>query len=130
MPSDPRLLDLQQQADVMCLPTYGDTNPWAVLEAMACGTPVISTDVGGIPDMLDDGRAGIVVPHGDRRALGDALHTLLGDPGRRAELASRARNRCEQRYDAQRQFPILIEHLRNAAAGTTNRATDTSGVCR
>jgi glycosyltransferase involved in cell wall biosynthesis len=121
MPSDPRLLDLQQQADIMCLPTYGDTNPWAVLESMACGTPVISTEVGGIPDMLDDGRAGTVVPHGDRRALGDALRTLLDNPDRRAELAGRARERCEQRYDAQRQFPILIEHLRDAAAGGTRK---------
>jgi glycosyltransferase involved in cell wall biosynthesis len=116
MPSDPRLLDLQQQADITCLPTYGDTNPWAVLESMACGTPVISSDVGGIADMLDDGRAGIIVPHGDRRALGDALQALLASPELRSQLAGRARERCEQRYDARRQFPILLEHLRAIAA--------------
>jgi len=117
MPSDPRLLDLQQQADLMCLPTYGDTNPWAVLESMACATPVISTDVGGIPDMLAGGHAGVIVPHGDRRALGDALRALLDSPERRSELGGRARARCEEHYDAQRQFPILIEHLRNATVG-------------
>jgi glycosyltransferase involved in cell wall biosynthesis len=116
-PSDPSLLDLQQQADIMCLPTCGDANSWAVLESMACGTPVISTEVGGIPDMLDGGRAGVIVPHGDRRALGDALRTLLDSPERRTELAGRARQRCEQHYDARHQFPILIKHLRRAAAG-------------
>jgi alpha-maltose-1-phosphate synthase len=117
MPSDPRLLDLQQQADLMCLPTHGDTNPWAVLESMACGTPVISTELGGIPDMLDAGRAGIIVTHGDLRALGGALRGLLESRDRRNELAGRARDRCEMHYDAQRQFPILIEYLRVVSAG-------------
>ncbi len=116
MPSDPRLLELQQQADVFCLPTYGDTNPWSVLEAMACGTPVVSTGVGGIPDMLGHGDAGVIVPYGDPPALGEALQGLLADPQRRAELGARARARCEQDYDARRQFPRLIELLREAAS--------------
>jgi glycosyltransferase involved in cell wall biosynthesis len=115
MPSDPQLLDLQQQADVFCMPTYGDTNPWSILEAMACGTPVISTPVGGIPEMLDDGRCGVLAPYGDPRALGDAVRALLADPDRRAELAARARDRCERSYDAHRQAPRLVELLRETA---------------
>jgi glycosyltransferase involved in cell wall biosynthesis len=111
-PSDPQLLDLQQQADLLCLPTYADTNPWALLETMACGTPVLSTRVGGIPELLDDGRAGALVEHGDARALGETLRALLADPQRRAELAGQARRRCERRYDARRQFARLAERLR------------------
>ena len=130
MPSDPRLLDLQQQADVMCLPTHGDTNPWAVLESMACGTPVVSSEVGGIPDMLEAGRAGVIVRHGDRRALGDALRSLLQNPERRTELAGYARERCERYYDSQRQFQILTEHLRSVAAGAPSEATAKPSVCR
>ena len=112
--SDPELLDLQQQADVFCLPTYGDAAPWAVLEAMACGTPVVSTRIGGIPNMLDGGRAGVLVGHGDCAGLADAVRTLLADPARRAELGALAHRRCEQRYDQRRQFLRLIEHLRAA----------------
>jgi glycosyltransferase involved in cell wall biosynthesis len=114
-PADPRLLDLYQQADVMCLPTHGDTNPWAVLEAMACGATVLSSDIGGIPDMLDGGNAGVIAPHCDRAALRASLWGLLDDPQRRARLAAAARRRCEEHYDATRQFARLAELLRFAA---------------
>lgn len=115
-PSDPQLLDLQQQADLFCLPTQADAVPWAVLEAMACGTPVLSTRVGAIPDLLDEGRAGMLVPAGEPRALRDALHSLLDDDAKRESLATRARARCEERYDARKQLPALIEHFQVAIA--------------
>ncbi len=111
-PSDPRLLDLQQQADVFCLPTYGDAAPWAVLEAMACGTPVLSTRVGGIPDMLDGGRAGVLIAHANPAALSDALRDLLENPQLRTELAVRARAHCERNYDARSQFACLVDRIR------------------
>jgi glycosyltransferase involved in cell wall biosynthesis len=117
-PSDPRLLDLQQQADLFCLPTKADAVPWAVLEAMACGTPVLSTRVGAIPDLLEDGRAGLLVSAGDRRALHAGLQSLLGDPQARMLLAARARERCEERYDARRQLPRLIACFRDVLART------------
>jgi starch synthase len=123
-PSDPALLDLLQQADLLCLPTHGDAVPWAVLEAMACGTPVLSTTVGGIPDLLGVGEAGTVVACGDRRALRQALSALLGDEGTRARLGTAARERCERLYDARLQVPRLIEHLAEAAqAGWPRRST-------
>ena len=127
-PSDPRLLELQQQADVLCLPTHGDTNPWVLLEAMACGTPVLSTRVGAIPELLDDGRAGVLVEHGDRRALRDAVLSLLADPQRRAQLAGHARERCERHYDARRQVPQMLARMaelreRRAHAGAPLRSS-------
>ncbi len=110
-PNDPALLDLQQQADVFCLPTYGDAVPWAVLEAMACGTPVLASNLGGIPDLLDGGRTGELVAPGDRASLREQLLALIGDPHRRAELATRARARCEANYDARIQTARLVELL-------------------
>ena len=113
---DPRLLDLQQQADVACLPTYGDTNPWTVTESLACGTPMVSTRIGGIPDMLGDGDAGMLVDHGDRGALREAVLALVRDPERRRRLGAVARRRAEQRYDARTQYAALAGHLRDAVA--------------
>jgi glycosyltransferase involved in cell wall biosynthesis len=111
-PSDPELLDLHQQADVFVLPTHGDATPWALLEAMACGAACVSTRVGAIPEMLDDGRAGVLVERGDERSLGEALRALLCDPQRRAALGARARERCEERYDLSKQVPALVQRLR------------------
>jgi len=112
-PEDPELLALRQQAALLCLPSHGDAAPWAVLEAMACGTPVVATTVGGIADLVGD--TGLLVAPGDRRALRDALLALLGDDARRAALGAAARARCEAHYDARRQTAALIELLSGLA---------------
>lgn len=119
---DPRLLDLQQQADIACLPTYGDTNPWTITEALACGTPMVSTRIGGIPDLLGHGEAGVLVPHGDPAALRGALLALARDPERRRRIGEAQRRHAERRYDAQRQFPLLAGLLREAVALHGERA--------
>src|ERR1700722_8841227 len=85
-----------------------------VLEARACGTAVLPAPLGGIPDMLEDGRAGALVSYGDVRALRDALEGLLANPELLASLGARARERCETHYDARKQFVRLTEHLREA----------------
>lgn len=121
-PSDPALLDLHQQADLFCLPTHGDAAPWAALEAMACGTPVLASDLGGLPDMLDDGRAGALVGHGDVAALREALGALLGDLPRMESLARAARARCEERYDERVQFAKLTALLEAAIDARTPAA--------
>jgi glycosyltransferase involved in cell wall biosynthesis len=112
---DPRLVELYQQADVFCLPTRGDSNPWVILEAMGCGTPVVASGIGGIPEMLGDGTGGVVVPPGDTEALKRELWSLLEDDERRAELGEGARAHAERFFDAEKQVPRLIELLREAA---------------
>jgi hypothetical protein len=62
--------------------------------------------------MLDGGRAGTVVPHGDPGALRAVIDALLGAPDRRDSLGRAARALCEQRYDARRQSTLLAHRLR------------------
>jgi glycosyltransferase involved in cell wall biosynthesis len=114
--ADPQLVELYQQADVFCLPTYGDSNPWVLLEAMACGTPVISTDMAGIPELLGGGNAGVLIQPGDRDALRRSLSELLGDEERRRELGQRGLEHVRERYDAARQVPLLFGLLREVSA--------------
>jgi len=67
-------------ADVVCLPSHHEGTPNVVLEALACGRPVVATDVGGIPEIFAEGAAGALVPPKDPAALAQALiATLRGD---------------------------------------------------
>jgi hypothetical protein len=114
-PGDDRLIELYQQADIFCLPSHADSAPWAIVEALACGTPVVASDVGGIPDLIGDD-AGIVVPRGDRRALGAALRGLTDDPTRRDALGRQARARAERCFDDREQTSRLIDSMRSAVS--------------
>jgi glycosyltransferase involved in cell wall biosynthesis len=112
---DPRLLELLQQADVFCLPTYADTMSFATMEALACGTPAVASALGGVPETVGD--AGATVRPGDVRGIREAVDALLGDPATRSELRLRARRRAEERFDARRQTAQLLDIVHDAARG-------------
>ena len=80
-------------------PGLGDGLPNVIREAMALGTPVIATQVAGIPEALDGGRCGVLVPPRDTVALADAIAALLDDGPRRLRLAALARHRTEALFD-------------------------------
>jgi glycosyltransferase involved in cell wall biosynthesis len=113
---DPRLVALYQQADIFCLPTWADTNPWVVLEALACGVPVVASNIAAIPELTAHGRVGVLVPPRDQEALARALTGLIDDPARRAQLAAAARAHMEELYDARQQVPKLLELLGDVAS--------------
>lgn len=89
--------------DAFALPSRRDPFPIAMLEAMASGLPVVGSDADGIPEQLDGGRAGMVVPADDPAALADALLKLAGDPALRERLGSAARERVARRFTLERQ---------------------------
>jgi glycosyltransferase involved in cell wall biosynthesis len=92
-----RVLATVQACDVYCLPSYGDPNPLAVLEAMACARPVVATDAGGLRYLVPDG-GGRKVPPGDAAALAAALRELLADPALRRGMGEHNRRVVEERY--------------------------------
>jgi glycosyltransferase involved in cell wall biosynthesis len=77
-----------------------------VIEAMAGGTPVVASDVGGIPEIIEDGISGVLVPPGDALALREALSGLMADPIRRQAMGEAARRRSEA-FTADRVVPAL-----------------------
>lgn len=91
--------DALSQADLLLLPSYHEGLPVAVLEAMAYGLPVISTPVGGIPEAVDDGETGFLVPPGDVAALAEKIRLLLTDPELRARMSRMAQQRMMEKFE-------------------------------
>lgn len=79
--------------DIFCMPSRWEGFGLALVEAMAAGKPCVATAVDSLPEVL--GEAGVLVPPGDREALAGAIASLLSDPRRREDLASRARGRAQ-----------------------------------
>lgn len=94
--------DLLAAADVWTMPSLREALPMSLLEAMICGTPVVASRVGGIPEAVRDGVEGLLVPPGDVDALADALRRLLTDAElrRRVGEAGRARAAADFGLDA------------------------------
>lgn len=82
-----------RQAHVVTLPSHGEGIPTALLEAAACGKPIVSTDAPGTRDVVLHGRNGILVPLRDPHALAEALSRLVEDAGLRARLGAEGRQR-------------------------------------
>jgi phosphatidylinositol alpha-1,6-mannosyltransferase len=101
-------------ADVVVLPSLRDGLPNALLEAMACGRPVIASRVGGIPEVIRDGVDGLLVAPQDIDALAQAMSTLLVNPGQAAALGERARLRVSADFALARERAAdlaLLEEL-------------------
>jgi glycosyltransferase involved in cell wall biosynthesis len=89
------MIPLLAAADVLAAPSRNEGMGRVLVEAMALGLPVVGTRVGGIPDVIDDGECGLLVPADDAASLAEALVELGCDVARRAKLAAAARPRAE-----------------------------------
>jgi glycosyltransferase involved in cell wall biosynthesis len=114
-----RMPELFAQAQVAVLPSLMEATSVAALEAMACGIPVVASDVGGLPEIVD-ASVGALVPPGDPSALADAIVAVLTDPGRSAK-GRLARERVVAKWSndrlVERHLEIYRELVEAAAQG-------------
>lgn len=105
------LFDLYRQCDLFVLPTLpGEGIPRVLLEAMAFGLPVVSTDVAGIPSLITSGWNGLLVPPGSPAALADAVHLLLDDGELRKRLIKNGYESARA-HTLQRQARWMMERV-------------------
>jgi len=97
---DDQKLDTLRRAHVFVLPSYAEGLPMAMLEAMAAGLPLITTPVGGIPEVVRDGENGILIEPGDVEALAGSILALLGDEGLRERMATANVEVIRREHDA------------------------------
>jgi glycosyltransferase involved in cell wall biosynthesis len=101
------------RCDVFALPSRGEGFGLVFLEAMAHGKPVIGGAHGGIPDIVQDGVTGVLVPHGNVERLAQAIESLFGNPSRAAEMGARGRDRVETHFSFA-QFQKHLEQILNS----------------
>lgn len=91
-----------ERAEVVVVPSFGEGFGMVALEAMERGRPVIASAVGGLPEIVEDGRTGLLVPAGDAEALARAILELAGDPGRAAAMGAAGRARALETFSQER----------------------------
>ena len=96
-------------ADVYLHAAIADTYPGAVAEALACGTPVVATETGGIPELVHHGTSGFLVPPRDADALADRVEQLLTDDALREKMGAAAALVAQREYGLDRQVEAYLQ---------------------
>ncbi|MEJ0099048.1 MAG: glycosyltransferase family 4 protein [Pseudomonadota bacterium] len=111
--NSPELLELYATSDIFVLPTLADCFSLVLMEALAASMPVVSTRVGGIPDMIQEGKTGHLLEPGDGAGLGDVLEALVTDAGLRRRMGEHGRADALQRFEARENARRLFEFVRS-----------------
>lgn len=121
-PQSEKLVGLYRSADVFVLPSRGDCMPQAVIEAIACGLPIVGTRVGAIPEMVTEGVNGHLVPARNPRALQAALEGLVKNQARRHQMGHQSRVLAQQAFDAARNNARILDIMKRLATERTAAA--------
>ncbi|MNC44609.1 Alpha-D-kanosaminyltransferase [compost metagenome] len=113
--------------DIFVLPSRAEAFGSVFAEAALCLLALVGTQVGGIPEQIEDGRNGLLVPSGDSEALAAALETLIEDPGYRYELARAAWEKAKKSYSLTRVIQQLAAVYRSFGTAASAEGEDFEG---
>jgi glycosyltransferase involved in cell wall biosynthesis len=116
-------------ADAAVLPSHSEGSPVALLEAAAYGLPIVATAVGGVPEILEDGESGLLVPPRDPDALAAALYVIVADRTTAARLGRNAHAAVAARHDPMTRTCTLIQMYRQLAAAPESCAVHGTRAC-
>jgi N-acetyl-alpha-D-glucosaminyl L-malate synthase BshA len=113
--------ELLPLADLMLMPSEMESFGLAALEAMACGVPTIATNVGGVPELIDDGRNGLLFGVGDVDSMAEAAIALLRDEPRLRRMSEAGRKTAQDHFCASRVIPLYEEYYDRVVSRTRDR---------
>ena len=128
------LRNVMAETGIMVLPCVvtetGDRDglPTVLLEAMAMGLPTVSTQVAGIPEIIEHEQTGLLVPPHDAHALADGIGRLLAHPVDAWQMGARGRQRAEQLFDCSRNVAQLASWFQESILTSVNQGSDSSCV--
>jgi L-malate glycosyltransferase len=113
--------ELLPLADLMVMPSEMESFGLAALEAMACGVPTIATDVGGVPELIENGRNGLLFGVGDVDSMSAAAIALLGDEARLQAMSEAGRKTAQDHFCASRVIPLYEEYYERVVGRTRDK---------
>ncbi len=112
--------DLLPLADLMLMPSQMESFGLAALEAMACCVPAIATNVGGVPELIETGKNGLLFPVGDVESMAAAAIALLNDPARLEAMSRAARKTAQDHFCSSRIIPLYEQYYERVIARTAS----------
>lgn len=110
--SQSEVAEVLQQVDALVLPSFAEGVPVVLMEAMAAGLPVVATQIAGIPELVEQGESGILVPPGDEKALEAAILRVLSHPVKAADMGARGRAKVARDFNIESEAGWLGQLVR------------------
>jgi glycosyltransferase involved in cell wall biosynthesis len=120
------VLSLHKSFDIFVLSSTTEGLGTSLLDAMACSKPIVAAKAGGIPEVVDDGVTGLLVPPKDHQALAHAIVTLLKDARLRQEYGAAGFARVRDRYSAERMVQDTLKVYERVASSRRPPASSSS----
>ena len=111
--------------DVFVMASFAEGVPVVLMEAMASGVPVVATQIAGVPELVEDGISGFLVPPGDAQSLAERIVPLLGDPALRQRFGKAGRAEVEAEFNITAESQRLVKILTGALEGRVVRGDST-----
>jgi glycosyltransferase involved in cell wall biosynthesis len=105
----PDILSIHKGFDIFVMSSVTEGLGTSLLDAMACGKPIVATRAGGMPEVVADGETGLLVPPRDDAALAAAMVTLLTDRAARERMGTAGQRRARERFSAERMVQDTLE---------------------